>query len=554
MDLIGTRRDALLLGLGAAAGTVTAAVAGAGPVSDARCAATDDVRAWKKGTEGQRRADLGNGTYRNPVLAGDHPDPSVLKDGDGYYLVNSSFHAYPGLVIWRSADLVNWTPIGPALHKVLGSVLAPDLVKHAGRYFIYFAVLNLALPFGSGPAPYGKNVPMITNYVVHADAVAGPWSDPVELQHPMIDPGHAVGEDGRRYLFFADGYRRRLADDGLSFQGGVEKVYGGWPIPPDWIVEGFSLEGPKVMRRGDWFYAFWAEGGTAGPPTSHMIVVARSRSINGPWENCPHNPIVHTGSAGEPWWSRGHGTPVEGPSGDWWLVYHGYENGFRTLGRQTLLEPMAWTQDGWPRATGGDLSRPLRKPVPASAHESGTAFSDGFAEDHFGTRLFFFIPDAGYRSKAKVEGGVLRVEAAGSRPQDSVILLLNNADHRYRVTVEVDIGEGATAGLLLFYNKHAFSGLASTDRPLHLYKMGADAFFMEPGAAVGPKAHLRLANDHDVVTFSLSADGTAWRTVASFEVSGQNHNNFDDFLSLRPAIFAMGKGQVAFKTLVYDAA
>ncbi len=85
-----------------------------------------------EGIEGQRKADLGNGTFLNPIMAGDHPDPSILKDGDDYYMTFSSFDAYPGLVIWHSRDLVNWQPIGPTLFKNVGSVWAPDLVKHNG--------------------------------------------------------------------------------------------------------------------------------------------------------------------------------------------------------------------------------------------------------------------------------------------------------------------------------------------------------------------------------------------------------------------------------------
>ena len=76
-----------------------------------------------------------------------------------------------------------------------------------------------------------------------------------------------------------------------------------------------------------------------------------------------HNPIVRTVSAEEKWWSRGHATLVEGPAGDWWMVYHGYENGFWTLGRQALLDPVEWTDDGWFRAKGGDLSQPIAKPA-----------------------------------------------------------------------------------------------------------------------------------------------------------------------------------------------
>src|SRR5688500_17869308 len=81
---------------------------------------------WGKGIEGQRKADLGNGTFLNPVVAGDHPDPTILKDGDDYYMTFSSFYSYPGLVIWHSTDLVNWAPIGPALRKELGAIWAVD--------------------------------------------------------------------------------------------------------------------------------------------------------------------------------------------------------------------------------------------------------------------------------------------------------------------------------------------------------------------------------------------------------------------------------------------
>ena len=90
---------------------------------------------WAKGFEGQRRADLGNGRFLNPIFAGDHPDPSLVCDGEDYYLTFSTFDAYPGIVIWHSRDLVNWRPVTAALTKPIGSVWAPDLVKHGGRFY-----------------------------------------------------------------------------------------------------------------------------------------------------------------------------------------------------------------------------------------------------------------------------------------------------------------------------------------------------------------------------------------------------------------------------------
>lgn len=92
------------------------------------------------GIEGQRRADLGNGFYCNPIIAGDHADPTVLKDGDDYYMTHSSFVSSPGVVIWHSRDLVNWTPVCAAQSQFLGDVWAMDLVKHRGRYFIYIPI------------------------------------------------------------------------------------------------------------------------------------------------------------------------------------------------------------------------------------------------------------------------------------------------------------------------------------------------------------------------------------------------------------------------------
>jgi len=275
-------------------------VAGALVAGGNRTAAASTPSA--SGIEGQRRADRGDGTYVNPIVPGDHPDPTVLKDGDDYYMTFSSFFSYPGVVIWHSRDLVNWTPIGPALARPLGTVWAMDLVKHDGRYFIYI------------PANPGERQSI---FVIHADDIRGPWSEPVDLHvDGCIDPGHAVGEDGKRYLFFNGVRRIQLADDGLSTVGELAHVYDPWRYPADWVVEMFAAEGPKIFRRGAWFYLMAAVGGTSGPPTSHMVIVARSHSIHGPWVDCPHNPIVHTRSADESWWSCGHAMAVEGSVGD----------------------------------------------------------------------------------------------------------------------------------------------------------------------------------------------------------------------------------------------
>ena len=302
------------------------------------------------------------------MLAGDRPDPSIIRDGDTYYMVHSSFEYAPGLLIYRSKDLVRWEPLVNALHRYVGSVYAPDIVKHNGRWYIYFPVVTPA---------------HTTNMVVWADSPEGPWSEPVDLQIGGIDPGHAVDAEGNRYLLMSNGYLVPLAADGLSATGPARKVYDGWEFPKEWDVEGFCLEGPKIRKIGKYYYMLTAEGGTAGPPTSHMVVVARAERLTGPWENSPYNPLVHTYSPDERWCSKGHGTLIDTPDGQWYVVYHAYERGFYTLGRQTLIEPVAMTEDGWPAA----VARPAKK-QPAK-QETAASFSDDFSTDRTGTQWQF---------------------------------------------------------------------------------------------------------------------------------------------------------------------
>jgi xylan 1,4-beta-xylosidase len=495
---------------------------------------------WGTGPEGQRRADLGNGTFLNPIVAGDHPDPTILKDGDDYYMTFSSFTAYPGVVLWHSRDLVNWRPLGPVLQKNIGNVWAMDLVKHQGRYFIYIPALQ----------EQRQSI-----FVIHADDIRGPWSDPVDLQLPgCIDPGHAVGEDGKRYLF-VNGIRRvRLTDDGLATDGALEPACSPWQYPSDWVVEMFAPEGPKLLRRGGWFYMIYAVGGTSGPPTSHMVVAARSRSINGPWEHCPHNPLVRTRSAEEKWWSRGHASLVEGPGGRWWMVYHGYENGFRTLGRQTLLEPIEWTADGWFRALGGDLSTPLPMPVRGQGGASGQALSDEFSHPGLGPQWSFHGPGPDEMTRLRFEPGALVLAGKWTSPAHSSPLAVNVGDQRYEATVTLELLDQGEGGLLLFYSERMFVGIGFTATQMLTFNYGEEQVWMRtdmPTKAVT----IKLTNDRHVVGFQHSHDGgRTWaRHPWQMEVSGMHHNVFGGFLSLRPAIYSSGQGAVRITNFKYRA-
>jgi xylan 1,4-beta-xylosidase len=545
-----TRRDALKAVLLGAASTQAQSQPKFGPIQAsarqpvAQAKLDHDMKGkrrvdWGKGFEGQRRADLGDGTYLNPIVAGDHPDPTVLKDGENYYMTFSSFYSYPGVVIWHSRDLVNWTPVGPAVTRPLGSIWAMDLVKHDGRFYVYI------------PANPGDKQSI---FVVYADDIRGPWSDPIDLKVVgCIDPGHAVGEDGKRYLFFNGVRRIALTDDGLATAGELEQVYNPWHYPDDWVVEMFAPEGPKLFRRGEWFYLVAAVGGTSGPPTSHMVTVARSRSIHGPWQDCPHNPIVHTTSADEPWWSRGHATVVQGPNDQWWMIYHGYENGFRTLGRQTLLEPIEWTRDGWFHATGGTLSKPIVKPMAASHGTSGFPLSDDFSTNKFGVQWSFFNPGVGEEKRARYEAQALTISAKGTTLSDCSPLTFIVGDRSYEASITLEIGEGVQAGIALFYSERMFCGVGFSNQQMFTYNYGQEHSWMRqdlPARTV----RLKVVNRANIVAFYYSRDGGAWvKHPWQMEVSGFHHNVLGGFLSLKFAVHCAGVGEVRLRDFIYTA-
>ena len=527
------RRDAF----GAALVGTAATLIGGPAMAQAQPAQPGQID-WRRGHDNQRIADLGDGRFLNPVIAGDHPDPAILKDGADYYMIFSSFDSYPGVPIWHSRDLVNWQPRTAALTRKIGSVWAVSLAKHGNRYFVYI------------PAKATPN----SIWVIWADHIDGPWSEPVDLGlHDHIDPCHIVDEDGARWLFLSGGDRIRLSDDGLSTIGTVEHVYDPWHYPEEWDVEGFSPEGPKLVRHGGWFYLISAVGGTAGPPTGHMVIAARSRTLKGPWENCPHNPLVRTVDTAEKWWSRGHASLVEAPDGSWWSLYHGYENGFWTLGRQALLDPVRWTEDGWFRMTGGDLSMPIAKPKGGQPLPHGQPLSDDFRTLALGRKWNFFKPGGDEAARASVADGALLLKASGAAPSDSSPLLLTAGDLAYQFECDIEIAPGGTAGLVLFYDEKLYCGLGFDEHHFVTHQYGIERG--RPANPHGRRMRIRIANTRHIVAIHMSGDGggTWHRFDRGMEVSGYHHNVRNGFLMLRPGLYSAGSGTARFSDFTYRA-
>jgi xylan 1,4-beta-xylosidase len=474
--------------------------------------------------ENQPRADRDDGTFRNPVLAGHYHDPSVVRVGADYYLTHC-----PDLIMWHSRDLVNWRPIGRVDHGIKGDIWAPELIHHQGLFYLYLPVRLT----GEGTSL------RFTNVVLTARDPAGPWSAPVDLKIGGIDPGHVAGTDGTRWLYVNQGRVVQLASDGLRVAGESRQVYTGWPIPDDWIVECHCLESPKLFRRGEWYYLVSAQGGTAGPSTSHMVVVARSKSPIGPWENDPRSPLLRTAKRSEPWWSQGHGTLIDAPDGSWWMLFHAIENSRRNLGRETLLLPITWTPDGWPRVPEGVHPDSVQRKPAGENVGHGLPLSDDFTSPTLGLQ---------WRSGAariRTDDGALVLSGGGASILDATRTSLTPVNASFEITVEVELAGAAEAGLALTGAEGNNGNTAAALRAngtVTSYVRGRGERGTSPFE--GPRAHLRIRNvDQDIALF-VSRDGATWRKFPwGSEISGNG--------VIRIALYATGGGEARFRRFSY---
>lgn len=463
------------------------------------------------------------------LLEGDNPDPSIVRQGDTYYMVHSSFIYTPGLVVYKSKDLVNWTPCSTALQEYTGDVWAPDLAIHDGRFYIYFPTL----PDGGSKK---------TNMVVWADNPEGPWSEPVDLEVKGIDPEHVVDGDGNRYLLLSSGDLHPLSPDGCSITGDPEIIYSGWEIPEEWDIESFSLEGLNIKKIGDYYYLLAAEGGTAGPPTGHMVVQARAKDVKGPWENAPENPLLRTMSPDEKWWSQGHGSIVDTRDGKLYMIYHAYEKNYLTLGRQCMIREVEVGDDGWLhlKAVDIDLPEPIRKDSLGITDFIWQTFKESLEP------RFVIKPDS------------IIIKGKGKNPHDGSPLLARAGDHRYELEATIELeGEDTSAGLVAYYDNNMHFGLGFRPGELLRYRRGGvsskkAAVKIPVGEDGKCRLQIRLRNSDNIINGWYSVDGEHWHHYPwAFDMQGYHHNTLGGFLSVRPGIYVGGDGSATITGLIY---
>jgi alpha-N-arabinofuranosidase len=282
--------------------------------------------------------------FRNPVIRGFHPDPSVCRVGDDFYLVTSSCEYFPGVPIHHSTDLVHWRLLGHVLSRdsqldlrkvhSSGGIYAPTL-RYDGKLF--YMVTTLIGGSAGG------------NFYVTAERPEGPWSDPIWLDKDGFDPSFSF-IDGTVYYTRAG--KGSDFDHPLIYQGTLDTKSKKINVKPEPIWPGTGgvwPEAPHLYQRGEYFYLMHAEGGTA---YEHSEIMVRSRTPFGPFEVCPHGPILgHLARKNHPIQATGHADLVDLPNGDTVAVFLAIrpKNGrHHHLGRETFLAPVTWTKDGWP--------------------------------------------------------------------------------------------------------------------------------------------------------------------------------------------------------------
>lgn len=390
----------------------------------------------------------------NPVRRGFYPDPSWIRVGQDYYMVNSSFCFFPCLPISKSRDLVHWTTVGYALtnpewarvYRSEGGrgYWAPDLSydPHSGRYFI------TATYRGNENDPEPR-----CQMVTSAPRPEGPYEEPAWIHEDGIDPSLFHDEDGRHYMLFNRSVRMvELSTDCRTTVGEPRLIWGG-----DWKVK---TEGPQMMKHNGYYYILAAEGGTGA---GHRISVARSKEIWGPYETCPYNPILRQDDPGGYLQNCGHGKLLQTADGRWYLCYLCLrrDGASAPMGRETAIAEVDWTADGWPVVRHG--RRPatvLALPVDAPAETA--AVPAGLVPWKYGE---WVTPRALDADRAVVQEDTLLLRGNGLDLCETAgqgVLLVRQQERDFSAEVVVDTAflanaaVGNSAGLTCYYDEHSY--------------------------------------------------------------------------------------------------
>lgn len=490
-------------------------------------------------------------TVVNPVIPGFHPDPSVCRVGEDYYLACSSFEYFPGVPVFHSRDLVHWTQIGNALDRPgqlrlpldtpsSGGVYAPTLRHHDGRFWLIVT-----------------NVSADGNLLFTATDPAGPWSDPVRLPGVHgIDPDLAWDEDGNCWCTTAGVGQVRIDPYTGETFGPQRRLWSGSPGAK-------APEAPHLYRIGDFWYLLIAEGGTE---RCHSVSIARGRTPTGPFEPCPANPILTHRGTDSPVQNTGHADLVQAPDGSWWMVLLGVRPGggtpgWHVLGRETYLVPVDWA-DGWPVV--GELSPSIPAPPWPLLPQPAVPDRDDFELSELAPLWVSLRHRPPEVCTTKEKPGWLTLRARGGSLDDTDVTFVGRRQQHLscRVRALVDVADGHGGLAVRLDEQHHYDIEASSGEVRVRARIGpSDTVVASRSTLPGPVVlRIEVSAVHgvrdartgpDIVTFGVEeADGT-FVELASLDGKYLSTEVAGGFTGRVIGMFA-GGGAVHFDWFAYE--
>lgn len=392
-------------------------------------------------------------TYYNPVVSGYYPDPSVVRAGEDFYMVNSSFEFFPGVPLSHSKNLVNWELIGHCLSRrsqlpldnaaVSTGILAPTIRYHKGVFYMITTNLTSLIKKGVG------------NFIVTATDPEGQWSEPVWIRHEGIDPS----------LFFDDDDKAYYCGTGFDSNGQAIVLFEIDVRTGNILSEKKSIsygccgkcpEAPHIYKKDGMYYLLLAEGGTE---YGHMVTIQRSENIWGPYESCPYNPILtHRNYNSEPIQCVGHGDLFDDQNGNWWMVVLGTRNTnvqLHHFGRETFLVPVEW-KNGWPVVKSQKVSLKMEACLPGRVEERKLKFETSFCEDKIPAEFNFVRnPEDRYQWNAEKRSLIIDGNDTGlsENLKSPSFMGIRQKDFCgcVKCKIDTDLTSGEKAGVSVYY-------------------------------------------------------------------------------------------------------
>lgn len=499
------------------------------------------------------------GHYQNPILAGFYPDPSICRVGEDYYLINSSFAYFPGIPIFHSRDLVNWTQIGHVIDRptqlnydglgVSRAIFAPSIREHNGTFYVVCTMVDAG-----------------GNFIMTATNPAGPWSDPVWFNFEGIDPSLFFDTAGRAWMInngapegkpLYEGHRAIWIQE---FDIAAKKLIG----PRSVLVNGgidlakkpVWIEGPHLYQHDGWYFLCAAEGGTGD---NHSQVILRSKSVTGPFVPWEKNPILTQrdldGTVPQAVTTTGHADLVVGPDGSWWTIFLGcrpFAGKFYATGRETFLLPVKWTDDGWPQILPPGERVPYVVSSPKVERADPSALSDlskaSALRSTRPTALPAFPLTGNFTWRDEFDGAALspawlmlrqphetwwqqangqlsvnpRTDTLSGKGQPAFFgRRLQHARFDTSTSLEVPETVGVSAGLVAFQSEthHYYFAVRRTAEGAQVILERSNGKAPETVASamlpVTKRVTLRLTGDDKVLAFGYATDAGTWQTLVS---------------------------------------